>query len=280
MADSSPPKSSDPGDKTSEPPPSSEPEPKPSDEEAAESSEGEDSDPDVSVDSGPNGIPSGRISLVELEIEPDPSVSGKAMPSKPPPAPTKRSPSEAKEDGRKLPEPAFKSQVPKPRPAIKQSMVPPRKFPPETVGDVMTRKLIALTEADTVENIETGMQRFRFRHLPVVTKENRLIGLVTHRDMMRAEAAAAADGEEGLPKDTPVGDVMNRDILTTRPGTDLVTAGKAMLQKKIGCLPIILEDETLVGIITEADFVKIVVQMLAAMQGESKNDDSKDDDED
>lgn len=267
MADSSPPKSSDPEATPSEPPRDSEPEATESDEEKAAAEPAPDAseeEPSSSrSDSGP--VPSGRISLVELELDPEPSAAGKAMPSKPPPAPTKRASSAPRDDGRKLPEPAFRSQVPKPVPAVKQSMVPPRKFPPETVGDVMTRKLIALTEADTVENIETGMQRFRFRHLPVVSKGNRLIGLVTHRDMMQAEAEAAAeseDGRGGLPKDTPVTEVMNRDILTTRPGTDLATAGKAMLQKKIGCLPIILDDETLVGIITEADFVKIVVQLL------------------
>jgi CBS domain-containing protein len=191
------------------------------------------------------------------------------MPTKPPPPPAKRGSSPPKDDGRPLPEPAFKSMVPKP--AVRQSLVPARKFPPETVGDVMTRQLIALTEQDTVENIHSGMQRFRFRHLPVVTQENKLIGLVTERDMIRAEAEAAADSgddKSGLAKDTPVSDIMNRDILTTRPDTDLATAGKAMLQKKIGCLPIIIEDETLVGIVTASDFVKIVVQLLDKTKNE------------
>lgn len=243
MADSTPPQSSDPEATASAPPSSGD-----------------------EADRSTNGVPSARLSLIELDLEFDAeeSVPGKKAPTHPPP-PAKRGSSPPKEDGRKLPEPAFRSQVPKPVPAIKQSMVPPRKFPPETVGDVMTRKLIALTDTDTIENIGTGMQRFRFRHLPVVTEGNRLIGLVTHRDMMRAQAEAGAkteDGKGGLPQDTPVTAVMNRDILTTRPGTDLVTAGKAMLQQKIGCLPIILDDETLVGMITEADFVKLVVQLL------------------
>jgi CBS domain-containing protein len=278
MADSSPPKSSDPEATASEPPPDSEPEARSSDEgeeEPVPSSKGSDEgeeepapssnggeDGEPSSDKSSSGVPSGRLSLIELEPEPA-SIPGKRMPTKPPPPPAKRGSSPPKDDGRPLPEPAFKSLVPKP--AVGQSLVPARKFPPETVGDVMTRKLIALTEQDTVENIQSGMQRFRFRHLPVVTKENKLIGLVTERDMMRAEAEAAAESDDqagGLSKDTPVSDIMNRDILTTRPDTDLATAGKAILQKKIGCLPIILEDETLVGIVTASDFVKLVVQLL------------------
>jgi len=284
MADSSPPKSSDPEATASEPPPDSSPEITSSEqgeEEPAPSSkgsdEGEDGPPpasnggdrgEPSSGESSSGIPSGRLSLIELEPEPV-SAPGKSMPTKPPPPPAKRGSSPPNDDGRPLPEPAFKSLVPKP--AVGQSLVPARKFPPETVGDVMTRKLIALTEQDTVENIQTGMQRFRFRHLPVVTKENKLIGLVTERDMIRAEAEAAAESDDsgdGLSKDTPVSEIMIRDILTTRPDTDLATAGKAILQKKIGCLPIILEDETLVGIVTASDFVKIVVQLLDKPQDE------------
>lgn len=262
MADSSPPQDSEPESKPSEPPPASDPDPKPSDEDAP-SDEADEEAP--SSDS--ERVPPSRVSMIELELEPDPSLPGKP-PSRPPPPPLKK-PSSAPDDARPLPKPGFKSAVPEAPP--KGSILPPRKFPPDDVGDIMTRKLIALTEKDTVENIESGMQRFRFRHLPVVTEENKLIGLVTHRDLLRAEAEAARkspDGNGTLAKSTPVGKVMNRDILTTSPDMDLTTAGKAMLQKKIGCLPVILEDQTLVGIVTEADFIKLVIQLLD--QGKKK----------
>jgi CBS domain-containing membrane protein len=145
-------------------------------------------------------------------------------------------------------------------------VAPPRPFPPEIVADVMTRMLVAAGQHDTIESVEVGMKRFRVRHLPVVDGSNRLVGLVTRHDLLRGppEAPEPDDGERGheWDKGTTVGTMMRRDVLTTRPSTPLVQAGKALLQRRIGCLPVIEDDNTLVGIITKADFLKLALQLL------------------
>ena len=52
---------------------------------------------------------------------------------------------------------------------------------------------------------------------------------------------------------------MTNEVLTTTPDTPLADAARQMLERKIGCLPV-LEDSQLVGILTEADFVALATR--------------------
>jgi CBS domain-containing membrane protein len=56
-----------------------------------------------------------------------------------------------------------------------------------------------------------------------------------------------------------VGEVMNRDLLAVDQETDLVEAAQSLLEHKFGCLPV-LHDGYLTGIVTEADFVRLVIE--------------------
>ena len=55
---------------------------------------------------------------------------------------------------------------------------------PRTVGEVMTRKIVTVSEQDALENIEEAMLRLRFRHLPVVAN-GRLVGIVSIGDLVK-----------------------------------------------------------------------------------------------
>ena len=102
----------------------------------------------------------------------------------------------------------------------------------------------------------------RIRHMPVVDADGRLCGVVSQRDLFRGALAAAL----GLPKATQarllgallVREVMNAQPITTTPETPITEAAEVMLRRKVGCLPV-LDGESLVGILTEADFVRHVV---------------------
>ena len=196
------------------------------------------------------------------EVEPEPMRT--APPSKPPP---QRGSSRPPADGagiRPLPLPTHKHAADRsPAPA---PVAPARQLPPEVVGDIMTRTMVAALETDTLESIQLGMKRFRFRHVPVVDGSNHLVGLITQTDLLRGPPGAPEPGEgEPAPrweKGITVGAMMRRDVLTTRPSTPLGQAAKALLQKRIGCLPVIEEDNTLVGIITKADFLKLSIELL------------------
>ena len=129
----------------------------------------------------------------------------------------------------------------------------------------MTREVVTLFEEDNLVGVEEGMQRYKFRHLPVVD-EGKLVGLVTHRDLLRVAASelepTAARRTEHLKQSVFVRDVMRRDLVTVREDTPLEDAGRLLWNNKLGCLPVTKDDGSLVGIVTEADYVKLAIRLL------------------
>jgi len=138
---------------------------------------------------------------------------------------------------------------------------------PQTVADVMTTEVITLGENDNLHHVEEGMQRFRFRHLPVVS-EGKLVGLITLRDMLHASSSSLsadrADRDVLIHERALAHMVMQKNVLSVRPDLPLVEAAQTMWDEKLGCLPVTQEDSTLLGIVTEADFLKLSIELLSA----------------
>ena len=131
------------------------------------------------------------------------------------------------------------------------------------VADFMTRELVTVKETDDLALAESILRLGGIRHLPVV-RERKLVGLVTQRDLLRS-------GASGGPRARAVHarDIMTRTPVTVGPDSSLAHAARVMLKHKYGCLPVCEEDGTLVGIITESDFVRFaadVVQDLDLVQ--------------
>ena len=129
----------------------------------------------------------------------------------------------------------------------------------------MTTKIVTVSERDLLESLEEQMRRLRLRHLPVVDRQGKLVGLVTHRDLLSAFASWLTDNEaaeNAMIKQLPVRRIMQHEVLTVQPEDLLVEAGKLLWESKIGCLPVLDGEGTLVGIITEADFIRVAVSLL------------------
>ena len=123
-----------------------------------------------------------------------------------------------------------------------------------SVGDFMTRELVTLKESDDLALAEQMLRLGGIRHLPVV-RERKLVGILTHRDLLRSAATRPA-------RSTLASEVMTRDPVAVKPATSLVHAARAMLHHKFGCLPVCDVDGTLLGIITESDFVRFAADMV------------------
>lgn len=128
----------------------------------------------------------------------------------------------------------------------------------KTVGELMTRELVTLKETQNLAIADELLRLNRIRHLPVV-REGRLVGLITHRDLLKATGLKCPD-----PTKQPLwaADIMNREVRTVRPDTALREAVGMMLDNKYGCLPVVGEDGRLVGILTEADLVRYAQQLI------------------
>ena len=130
------------------------------------------------------------------------------------------------------------------------------------VADLMTKEVVTLDANDTLHVADDVMGLARIRHMPVVDEDGSVVGMVSQRDLFRgALARALGYGEFAQQKlfgMLRVKDVMSTDILTTVPDASLSSAAKTMTEQKIGCL-VVVEDERLVGILTEGDFVRLVL---------------------
>ena len=103
------------------------------------------------------------------------------------------------------------------------------------------------------------MEEADIRHLPVVDGSGHLCGVITERDLFRhALADTSIDNQRGYLERIRVEDLMATRPRTVGPDTDLRDAGRTMFTLKYGCLPVI-EGDRLVGILTEADFIRLVM---------------------
>jgi CBS domain-containing membrane protein len=127
------------------------------------------------------------------------------------------------------------------------------------VRDLMTERVFTLRENDRLLDLEELMSSHHVRHVPIVDRDGELVGLVTHRDLARGVLGRLDDVPIGVEEDIlrrrRIGEIMVTDPDTIEPDTPLREAAETMLENKIGCLPV-TEGTRLVGILTEADFVR------------------------
>jgi len=133
------------------------------------------------------------------------------------------------------------------------------------VHDLMTKNVITLFEEETIPLASELLELRRIRHLPVVDEGGHLVGLVTHRDILRAQASClgeAGSGPGGPTYDVPVRAIMTREVWTVRPETTAVEAAALLRKHAFSCLPVVVDHHKLVGILTEADFLDFALAVL------------------
>jgi CBS domain-containing protein len=124
------------------------------------------------------------------------------------------------------------------------------------VAEFMSKDLVTVRETDDLALAESLLKLGGIRHLPVV-RDRKLVGILTHRDVLRC-------GQWGRPaaRGIPVSEIMTVEPTSVRPTMGLAQAAKIMLERKFGCLPVCEPDGTLVGIVTEADFVRFAADVV------------------
>lgn len=128
------------------------------------------------------------------------------------------------------------------------------------VRDLMTEQVIAVVPEDSLNTLRDLMYERDVRHMPVVDQDRELVGLVSQRDLLRNALIEQQDVpifvEEVLLQQLHVGDMMNTAVEAIEPDTEIGEAARIMFENKYGCLPVV-EGRRLVGILTEADFVRL-----------------------
>ena len=127
------------------------------------------------------------------------------------------------------------------------------------VSEVMESEIVTLAASDRLDLADDVMRLGHVRHIPVLDDE-RVVGIVTHRDLLAASLSKtlAFDPKQRRTflHSVDVGEVMIRDVVTVAPDATLGEAAALLLGRRIGCLPVVKPDGTLVGLVTETDLLR------------------------
>jgi acetoin utilization protein AcuB len=133
------------------------------------------------------------------------------------------------------------------------------------VSTWMTTPVITIRAYESLFNAYNLMFENDVRRLPVVDSQDHLVGMLTMSDILQTVPFAPSDEEEGdqpsrlLIKLQTVADIMSCDPITITAEESVQEAAERMLEYKVSGLPVI-EGESVVGIITESDIFRLVVE--------------------
>jgi CBS domain-containing protein len=126
------------------------------------------------------------------------------------------------------------------------------------ISDIMTEAAVTDRPGDTLAQAARKMWQQQTGSL-LVLEGNDLLGIVTERDILKAVAA-------GTPTDTPISDVMSKDLITAEPTTSLREAARIMTERWIRHLPV-LDGDRLVGIVSQRDLAGVLAGALNEPDG-------------
>jgi len=125
-----------------------------------------------------------------------------------------------------------------------------------TVADLMTERVFCVDEGEDAATAHALLESRRLRHFPVCNARGELVGIVSAQDLL-----AAGRGTQR------VRDVMEPAHEWVSPQENVPTAATRLLDNDRSCLPIV-EGKTLVGIVTQADFVRFVADSAEESEDE------------
>jgi CBS domain-containing protein len=125
------------------------------------------------------------------------------------------------------------------------------------VGQFMSTDLFTVRPDDIVDFAATLMDWRHIRHVPVEDDEGLLVGLVSHRALLRLVATGRAGSEHKVT----VGEIMKPNPVTVSAETSTVDAIRLMREKKLACLPV-TRNGKLAGIVTEHDLIAVSSHLL------------------
>lgn len=125
------------------------------------------------------------------------------------------------------------------------------------LGQFMTEELFTVRPDDLLDLAASIMDWKHVRHVPVEDDEGKIVGLISHRAILRE----VAKGRLSVDDPSAVKDVMNPNPITAAPDMLTVDAIRLMRQSKMGCLPVV-DKGKLVGIVTDHDLINVAGKLL------------------
>ena len=136
------------------------------------------------------------------------------------------------------------------------------------ISKFMTKEVVTLGRETDIAEARRQMLRYRIRHLPVVLKDQTLIGMVSDRDIR--SAMPSSFDRRGRFKteggDEPAGiraqDIMTKDPISISLATTIQDALQLIEKARVGAFPVVDENLRLVGIVSDRDLLNAFIDVL------------------
>jgi CBS-domain-containing membrane protein len=137
------------------------------------------------------------------------------------------------------------------------------------VVDLMTTEVIAVSRDTELREAARLMFRNRVSGLPVTEPDGTLIGIITEADFLRLEVERQEGARDQV---ATVGEVMSIGVVTIRPEMEIYEAAKIMTVQEVRRLPVVDDDNRLLGVISRADIVSIFTRPDDVIEDEIRED--------
>ena len=134
------------------------------------------------------------------------------------------------------------------------------------VADLMSKKVVSFFEEQSLPLAHDLMSLKKMRHIPVVNEEMRVVGIITHRDILRVQSQSLEliEGRATvtMAPNVAVKEVMSQDVWTVNQNASAHDAWKLLIEHAFGCLPVVDDEHRLVGIVTDRDYLRFAITLL------------------
>ncbi len=137
------------------------------------------------------------------------------------------------------------------------------------VVDLMTTEVIAVSRDTGLREAARLMFRNRVSGLPITEPDGTLIGIITEADFLRLEVERQEGARDQV---ATVGEVMSIGVVTIRPEMEIYEAAKIMTVQEVKRLPVVDDDNRLLGVISRADIVSIFTRPDDVIEDEIRED--------
>lgn len=126
--------------------------------------------------------------------------------------------------------------------------------------DVMSAPVATLPADASIADAWQFIQGREVRHVPIVSDDGTIHGVISERDLLRDAVADAISIDARPLTQRKVRDLVSPRLLTAGPDTDIAQIARVLYEERVGSLPIIDEDKNLIGLITRSDILRAIVE--------------------
>ena len=137
-----------------------------------------------------------------------------------------------------------------------------------SVAEIMTTQPYTLSPDDSLAEARRMMSEHHIRHIPVVSGNGLLVGVVSQRDVLAAADSSVLPDQAAHQQEeryVALSAIMTSPVQTVGEQASLRGTAMQLMQNRLGCLPV-TRDEKLVGIITDSDFVAIAINLMEQLE--------------